>query len=268
MTARAEPFEGVLRNVGLHAQPRVLAGPRGDRSQSAEAAGIIGPPAAQRPVLHEVAARPTEAIDAAQAREQGLREGRQEGLQQGLQEARRQIEEATRAASAEAHVAVERQAERRLQAFTVESAERLRQLAAVIEAFESARDAQLALLEPEAVALAFDVVCRVLGNVDERRAIVEAMVAQAFSQLRGTPVRVRMGASDLAWFKASVGAGLVERYPAIEWVADERVAHGGCLLDGPTGTLDARLDTQLQNLLHAWRDSGALGSDAAAGAGQ
>ena len=114
---------------------------------------------------------------------------------------------------------------------------------ALLESFESQMSRCWAHLEVDAAELAFEVACRVLGDAAGRRRLIEDMVAQAMSGLRGQTQRVRLSAADLALIdEAEAGtAGLRSRYPGIEWVADPMVQAGGCLIDGEGGTLDARL---------------------------
>ena len=258
MTSSGKPVAPLLRGVQLQAQPRVLARPV--RAQPVPLAGVAAPAERDEPVVPTVATVPMPAVAVAplpeevfeQARAKGLQEGREAGLQLGLKDAQERLAEATRAAQASAAAELERESARLAQ----QCADRVARVDAVARAFEDRLAAHCAALEAEAAALAFGVVCRLLGDAAARRETIEALVGQAMADLRSQALRVRLNAADLALLDegGSAGAiGLRARHPDIEWIADSAVQPGGCLIDSAGGTLDAGLDTQLQRLLQHWR---------------
>ena len=250
----------LLRGVALHTQPRVLGRPQRP-APAVPIAAANGEPLSAAPDAQPrpVAAGPAGPMPAgpawdealAQARAEGLQQGREAGLQLGLKDAQARLDEATEAAQAAAAAKLERESAR----LSKQWSDRLARLDALLESFESQMSRCWAHLEVDAAELAFEVACRVLGDAAGRRRLIEDMVAQAMSGLRGQTQRVRLSAADLALIdQAEAGtAGLRSRYPGIEWVADPMVQAGGCLIDGEGGTLDARLDVQLQRLLQQWR---------------
>jgi flagellar biosynthesis/type III secretory pathway protein FliH len=260
----------LLRGVAVHAQPRVLARPQralaaGRPIAGADAEPVAGAGAAPRvpkpdaQALHVATAPvatmpPGPALDEAlaQARAEGLRQGREAGLQLGLKDAQAKLDEANQAAQAAATAKLERELAR----LSKQWSDRLARLDALVASFEGQVSRCWSHLEVDAAELAFEVACRVLGASAQRRRLIEDMVAQAMSGLRGQPLRVRLSALDLALLDAAEeggSAGLRARHPGIEWVSDPTVQAGGCLIDGEGGTLDARLDVQLQRLLQQWR---------------
>ncbi len=241
----------LLRGLALHAQPRVLARPQ--RPSPAE-------PLPAAPEHRVVVADPVPALPAgpaleeamAQARAEGLQQGREAGLQLGLKDAQARLDEATQVAQAAAAAKLERESARLAKQWS----ERLARLDLMVQAFESQLSRYWTHLEADAAELAFEVACRVLGDSASRRRVIEDMVAQAMSGLRGQPLRVRLSAADLALLdeaRSDESAGLRARHPGVEWVADPAVQVGGCMIDGEGGTLDARLEVQLQRLLQQWR---------------
>jgi flagellar assembly protein FliH len=254
-----DPVPPLLRNVALQEQPRLLARPQRPLPAAVVVAASgaptrIGavdvPPAApSMPVLDEV-------LEAARAK--GLQEGREAGLQLGLKDAQARLDEATQAAQAASAAQLERESARLAKQWD----ERLARLDAVVKAFDTQLPRHWARLECDAAELAFEVACRVLGDAAGRRQLIVGMVALAVSSLRTQPLRVRLGAADLALIDeagadGADGAGLRARHPRVEWIADPAVQAGGCLVDGDGGTLDARLEVQLQRLLQQWRGSAA-----------
>jgi flagellar assembly protein FliH len=245
----------LLRNVALQAQPRVLARPQ----RPAPAVVAVPPAAPARTAALDVppSPSPVPALDAEieAARAKGLQEGREAGLQLGLKDAQARLDEATQAAQAAAAAQLERESAR----LAKQWAERLARLDAVVTALDAQLSRHWEGLEAEAAELAFEVACRVLGDAAGRRQLIEGMVTQAMSGLRTQPLRVRLSAADLALIDetGADGAGLRARHPRVEWIADPAVQAGGCLIDGDGGTLDARLEVQLQRLLQQWRGAAA-----------
>lgn len=265
MTPADKSLSPLLRGVEIEPLPHMLA-----RPHRVQAVAPVQAAVKKHESAHVLDGLPSAAPDAAppaavtllpdavyeQARAKGLEEGRAAGLQLGLKDARERIDEATRTAQAAAGADLERATSRLTQQWT----DRLAKLDAVTCAFEDRLASHWTALEADAVVLAFETVCRLLANAAGQRETVEALVAQAMCGLRSQPMRVRLNAADLALLDhadANGGTGLRARHPGIEWVADAAVRVGGCLIDSAAGTLDARLDTQLQRLLQNWRTASA-----------
>lgn len=165
----------------------------------------------------------------AQARESVLAQFKQEaetarelGRQRGLQEGR--------AAGA---VEIRREAEAELA--------RIRSVAAGLQ---GALASGIRGLEDVAVAIAFEAVCKMLGTAAVSRDGVRALVHEAVQHAAGAQqVTVRLHPADLASLQAAGGIDA-----AVQWVADKSIELGGCVVETDGGTLDARLDTQVERL--------------------
>ena len=125
--------------------------------------------------------------------------------------------------------------------------EKLSSLRAVIEAAASALDQGIRGIEDAAVEIAFEATCKILGTALMDRAGVMAVVKRVISYSREKEkLIIRVSPGDYAMLNGSQ-AGLVAcaDLPGCEFVADERVTLGGCLLEASGGNLDGRLEIQL-----------------------
>jgi flagellar assembly protein FliH len=123
-------------------------------------------------------------------------------------------------------------------------ADRLEALAAGLQA---CRSEVIEAAEETMVEIAFAAVCRIAGTQAASRAAVLHAVREAAAHLNtGDSLCVFVHPDDLA--------SLQEAAPGFEQVAfaaSPAVRAGGCLIEGPVGTLDARLDIQLAQLAAA-----------------
>jgi len=125
---------------------------------------------------------------------------------------------------------------------------RLAQLADIAAGFAAAADAALARHEDMLVDVAWTAIARMAGELAASREGALAMVRSAVAQLRDAQsLCVRMHPDDAAWL-AGHGA-------AHGWTLqpDPGVTLGGCIVDGAHGSLDARLELQLERLGAALR---------------
>jgi flagellar assembly protein FliH len=151
-----------------------------------------------------------------EAREQGLKEGREQG--QGEMEA--------------AHA---------------------EQLAAMKDFLRDARQRlgmEVVGLAEVASEVVYEAVIKILGQTSQSPEGVAAIVHEV---IRGAKDRsrllVRVRRADFAWIQQSrdrILDGLDTG--SVEFVADDRVILGGCILETPMGNLDGRLETQLAGL--------------------
>lgn len=156
--------------------------------------------------------------DCASARDEAARRGHEEGLAQGVAEGR---------AGADAAVA-----------------QRLAQLDELAAQASTATTCLLDEQEDLLVEVAYAAICRMAGDLAVSRAGALALVRAAAGQLRETDgLRVRLHPEDAAWLAARDGA-----QHGWSLQADERVTLGGCIVEGGRGSLDARLDLQLERL--------------------
>lgn len=158
--------------------------------------------------------------DAEKARELGRQRGLQEGRQSGAEESRK--------------------------AFAAELA-RLRSIA---DSLNHALETQIQGVEEIAVSIAFEAMCRVLGDSAVTREGITAIVRQAASHAVNTEkVVARLHPGDLSFLRDAGGLDpSLSSGMAVSWVADESVVLGGCILETEHGELDARLETQMDRL--------------------
>lgn len=121
-------------------------------------------------------------------------------------------------------------------------------LQAAAATLQQAQSTLAPALQDDAVELAFAMVCRVLGEQAASRAGIGALLQVQLATLRERrDLTVRLHPADCALMAAAeVDGGAPLRY-----VPDAGVELGGCLIDSPAGTLDARLEYQLEQLRQA-----------------
>jgi flagellar assembly protein FliH len=243
----------VLRDVVLARETRSLARPLREPVMR-----IAVPPVREAEGVDDAHLRATQAAQEegrSHGHAEGLRtgqaQGREEGLQQGLQEGRRQGHaeglEQGRAEGLEQGRAAGREEAAREEALLRQAlAERVQRLDALLAAVPAQVEARLAQGEPEMMALCFEALVQVLGHAGAEGA--RAMVRQALAQAgaRGN-VTVRVHPRDFAAMHDG-SPPLAPSDGTLQWVADERVQLGGCVIASPEGGLDARLETQLTRL--------------------
>jgi len=215
----------VLREVAWHAQPHALARPRAQSAPAGHPAAEAAPQPAPEQALLEQARREAYAAGLAAGRQGVLEQVRHEAVQAGLQQGR----------------------EAGLQDYRAKLAlleQMMRELAAELPR-------RLASGEDDMVELVYACVCRIMGQLALTPAGVRTLLAQSLAQLHGaTALGVRLHAQDLAALRADPEAAqlLASLGGAVRWQPDNSVRLGGCVLDGASGSLDARLETQLQAL--------------------
>jgi flagellar assembly protein FliH len=170
-----------------------------------------------------------------EGREQGQREGREQGLREGREEGAREGREAA-TAKVEAELGAQVAA-----------------LAAFLKQARTQLDRQIDGLEPLCAEIAFESAAKILGRAMLEPDGVAAAVREAIRRARDrSRLVLRVSPRDFALLEAQRGrlADGLDSGP-LELVADGRVELGGCLLETPGGTLDARLEVQLAALRDA-----------------
>jgi len=104
--------------------------------------------------------------------------------------------------------------------------------------------------EDTLVAIAFEAVCKILGDAAVTHDGVRAIVRQAATRTPAAKkITVRLHAADLALLtKAEILDAVLPSGITVSWAADKHVSLGGCLIEGDGGTLDARLETQIDRV--------------------
>jgi len=182
----------------------------------------------------KLASRAAELAQREQALEAELEDRRAAAEQRGLL-----------AGEAKARAAVEAMQEES-QAHSDSLAQQVRK---VLDGIASSRAALLAEADDVLVEVVHAALCRMLGENGAARALVATTVAAALREVRdGEPVRVYVHPQDLEMLQGLDGA---ETDPRVQLLPDAGVVLGGCLVETARGTLDARLDLQMQALRQA-----------------
>jgi flagellar assembly protein FliH len=125
----------------------------------------------------------------------------------------------------------------------------LRQLEALAHSLDQSVQKSLDEAEDLVVSLVYETVCKIVGDALATREGVAALVSQALTQLRGKPaLLIRVNPLDLELLEEGSAFGVSTE---ADWRADESVPMGGCIVESEHGTLDARIDTQLNQLKRA-----------------
>jgi flagellar assembly protein FliH len=170
-----------------------------------------------------------------QAQEEGVRHGHEEGLRAGYEEG---LLQGRAAAQAE----VEAMTEALESAAATQREERQAALGAALAAFEDAKAQWLALAEEDMVALCFETLGRILADAVAPE-VVRAQASHLLAHWRGQGVPIlRASPADVRLLE-----GLQTDLP-FACVADPDVKHGGFLVQGGAGALDARLDRILEEV--------------------
>lgn len=117
-------------------------------------------------------------------------------------------------------------------------------------------NAYLSGAEDDILSLAFDVICRILGEQAATAQGLRDALAQALKAWHGhAPLSVHLHPDDLSLLKADAeslqvlaAAGFNAERSSLRWVSDPKIQLGGCLLRSSEGALDARLETQMEAL--------------------
>lgn len=194
-------------------------------------------------------------------RHAGYQEGYQEGYQagydvgheSGLNAGREAGEQAGREAGLEAGKQAGAQALNEIiKATLLRQSECAQDADRLIAGLKEAVAQRLQAVESDLVELAYGAVCRIIGMAAFSREGVLALMRQALSGLPSRTLEaIRVSPHDHAWIEADANwkqqaSGTSGR--EVQWLADERVPRGGCIVVSADGSLDARLETQLRQL--------------------
>jgi flagellar biosynthesis/type III secretory pathway protein FliH len=132
-----------------------------------------------------------------------------------------------------------------------------RRVATVVGALDEARrqlgalqDRWLANLDENVAVLAVGVARHVIGReVAADDTLVRARVANAMAEFPlDQPLNLRINPADLATLKAAFDVERAIGTRELRWTADERIARGGCLIEGRERIVDGRVDTALERV--------------------
>ncbi len=176
-----------------------------------------------------------EALDKAQSIEQEAREkGYQSGYDRGYQDGK---------AKAEAEV-------------TQQASETSTQYRLEIEGFinhiERERQHNWSCVEPDVIALVFELAKQVIKQeVTASKTVCISIIQNALRRVAdSSSLRIRVHADDLEMVRANRAnlLALIDGIPHIEIVDDKRVSPGGCVIDTDAGSIDSRIETQMQEV--------------------
>ena len=212
-------LQAEVRKIPIQIQARAYGQPSEQVTQAPTVATAPAPPSAPVvPTYEEYKQRSSDEIAA--LRQQAAEEGREEGFRQGRQ-------------SAEAH-----------------HKQQLETLRVLIESARDARERYIEDIGDDAVEIVLVAITKILGAGFVAREAAVAAVREAIRccKQRGRIV-VKVAPQDFELLNARLSE-LTEGATAreIELIADEQVKWGGCVLEGASGNLDARLETQVQRL--------------------
>jgi type III secretion protein L len=125
------------------------------------------------------------------------------------------------------------------------------------------RDAALNGAERDVLRLAVKLAEKIIGREIERddAALADIVSAALHHARQQESLTVRVNPADLPRVQAHRDRlDPSGRARFIDLVADPRVGHGGCVIEGESGTVDARLDTQLRVLERALLARAAAGN--------
>lgn len=144
----------------------------------------------------------------------------------------------------------------------------LAEVSALLLAARARAERELASSKDTAIALARRMAEKIVGRaIDLSPELMNQIVADALqaSRARSGKLVLRVHPEDLASVEAGrpLWAAHVEAAVEVRLQPDATVEHGGCVVDTPSGRVDARLQTQLDALERALRATSAAGKESA-----
>lgn len=125
-------------------------------------------------------------------------------------------------------------------------------LTAFIAHIEAERQRVWVEMEPQIVGMIFDLAKQVIKQeIEASRTVALSLVRNSLRRVADSgSLRIRVHADDLATVRANREdlLSLVDGIPHIEIIEDRRVGQGGCLVETDAGNVDARIETQLDEV--------------------
>jgi len=190
----------------------------------------------------------------------GYEKGFQDGIAHAQREARQQAEKAAMAMAQEQidHAVVNAQKAARDQSGQLnEKLTRQRELIeGLLRKVPDERDKCLRDAEEDMVALAFEMVCSILGEKVATQEGLRSLLERNLKSWHGrSPLSIHLHPEDVHLLRADAdslqllsAAGFSGERATLRWVADAKVAIGGLFFRASEGALDARLEIQLDAL--------------------
>ena len=170
--------------------------------------------------LHEAVARVTEfEQDIEVRRREAIEQGRAEGYRAGVEEAQALL------------------------------GERIADWDRLLGGVRQAAGETIGGLEEASVAIVFEALLKMIGRAATDKEAIKGMVRQVLAQAKDSrAVIIKVAPRDYALIKDSKGDLIDSDSTSIEVVADDRIEFGGCLIETETGSLDGRLQIQIQRM--------------------
>lgn len=129
-------------------------------------------------------------------------------------------------------------------------AEAMGTVLAAREQLAALEDRWLANLDENVAVLAVGVARHLIGReIAADDVLVRERVAHAMAEFPlEQPLAVRVNPADLPALKAAADVARSEGGREVRWTADERIARGGCLVEGRERIVDGRVDTALERV--------------------
>jgi len=214
-------LQAEVRMIPVQVPPRAYGQPEQMPSRVQVPLKEPAPPAAAAPTMPTYEEyKQRLGSELAALRQQAIDSGREEGMKQAWQ-------------AAETHYA-----------------QQLEALRLLLGSVRDARQRRVEDIGDEALEIVFVAVTKILGTGFATREAVVAAVREAIRccKERGRML-VKVAPQDFELLNARRRELLEDGSASeVELVADAQVKWGGCVIEGPSGNLDARLETQLQRL--------------------
>lgn len=128
--------------------------------------------------------------------------------------------------------------------------EKVERFSDLVESAGNAFAADIDSLEEVAVGIAFAAVCKILGRTLPTAEGVRAAVGEVLKQAKDSEkLMVRLAPGDFyLLLQQQSEQGMERSAPNVELIPDERVSMGGCILETSGGSLDGRIETQMEML--------------------
>lgn len=254
-------MEAIIRTASVSAESRQLrrrpGRPAATAPLAAPAATVAAPAIAAAPVLRsKPPASPLPHVSAADIEAHGkaceaefaaLRLKAAQELASARAEAEQELASAHADAERRGYAAGEEKGERAATELMQAQIDRFKSLASQLNLskLKVLDDAEDAVVE-----IAFAAICRVLGGHAASRDTVLGIVREAAAAVRDREqVLVRLHHEDLSLLSDYGDVPELD----VRLVADQTVRLGGCIVDSSTGSLDARIETQVARLGEALR---------------
>lgn len=194
--------------------------------------------------LIEQAIRQAEILEQ-QAREQGYQQGYAKGYADGQQEATQSLFDRA----------------------NEERAAFIEDITRFLEYAETQRQQAWEAMEPQILSLIFELSQKVIKQeIEATRTIAVTMIRNVLRRVnQSQTLRIRVHPDDLDMARANREEILtmLDGIPHIEIIADRRVDEGGCIVDTDSGSIDARIGTQLSEIAETIRQINAQRDQAA-----